>query len=202
MKCDKRSPCSNCLRGNIACVLPSIDRPPRWARRMERVAHTAAASALASASASASPPVPSEPPAPAAGGGAEHQQVLDRLRTLEGLVHELSNQLQPTQQTPQTADRSVPRAGSVIPTTEVSPQELPHLRDSASPSSSAGSMPRDFGRLVLQDPHRSRYISSGFWSRVNDEVGLPPCVRDRPCSYPGIELCLPRDSLMRSKCKR
>lgn len=164
---------------------------------MERVAHTAAASALASA------PVPSESSAPA-GSGAEHQQVLDRLRTLEGLVHELSNQLQQTQQTPQTADRSVPRAGSVIPTTEASPQELPHLRDSASPSSSAGSMPRDFGRLVLQDPHRSRYISSGFWSRVNDEVGLPPSIRDCPCPcpYPGIELCLPRDSLMRSKCKR
>lgn len=118
--------------------------------------------------------------------------MLDRLRTLEGLVHELGNQLQQTQQTQQTqmtAERPAPRAGSAGPTSETSPRERPHLSDSASPSSSAGSVSRDFGRLVLQDPHRSRYISSGFWSRVTDEVGLPSCTRDRLWSYPGDEPC-------------
>lgn len=36
VRCDKLSPCSNCRRGNIACIYPSGDRPPRWARRLER----------------------------------------------------------------------------------------------------------------------------------------------------------------------
>ncbi|KAJ6117479.1 hypothetical protein N7512_007204 [Penicillium capsulatum] len=38
VRCDKQSPCSNCRRANIACVLPSSDRPPRWARRFDRPA--------------------------------------------------------------------------------------------------------------------------------------------------------------------
>ncbi|KAJ5297018.1 uncharacterized protein N7443_007911 [Penicillium atrosanguineum] len=38
VRCDKQSPCSNCRRANIACVVPSKDRPPRWTRRLERPA--------------------------------------------------------------------------------------------------------------------------------------------------------------------
>lgn len=37
VRCDKTSPCSNCRRANIPCLVPSstADRPPRWARRLE-----------------------------------------------------------------------------------------------------------------------------------------------------------------------
>ncbi|KAH6976630.1 hypothetical protein EDB80DRAFT_739926 [Ilyonectria destructans] len=42
VRCDKLSPYSNCRRANIPCVVPSNDRPPRWARRLERVANNAA----------------------------------------------------------------------------------------------------------------------------------------------------------------
>ncbi|KAJ6112029.1 hypothetical protein N7523_008090 [Penicillium sp. IBT 18751x] len=38
VRCDKQSPCSNCRRANIACIVPSKDHPPRWARRLERPA--------------------------------------------------------------------------------------------------------------------------------------------------------------------
>lgn len=38
VRCDKQSPCSNCRRANIACVVPSKDRPPRWPRRLDRPA--------------------------------------------------------------------------------------------------------------------------------------------------------------------
>lgn len=38
VRCDKQSPCSNCRRANIVCVVPSKDRPPRWPRRLERPA--------------------------------------------------------------------------------------------------------------------------------------------------------------------
>ena len=36
-----------------------------------------------------------------------------------------------------------------------------------------GGVQKQFGRLVLQDASRSRYVSTGFWSRVNDEVSRP-----------------------------
>lgn len=38
VRCDKQAPCSNCRRANIACVVPSKDRPPRWSRRLDRPA--------------------------------------------------------------------------------------------------------------------------------------------------------------------
>ena len=40
---------------------------------------------------------------------------------------------------------------------------------------SASGVQKQFGRLVLQGKSHSRYVSSGFWSRVNDEV-RPPLV--------------------------
>jgi hypothetical protein len=53
-----------------------------------------------------------------------------------------------------------------------SPQHLDPLqhRDS-SPLTDSSGVQKHFGRLVLQDAGRSpRYISSGFWSRVDDEL--------------------------------
>jgi hypothetical protein len=41
VRCDKRAPCSNCRRADIACVFPSLDRPPRWARRIKEAAAVA-----------------------------------------------------------------------------------------------------------------------------------------------------------------
>ncbi|KAF2438488.1 hypothetical protein P171DRAFT_423715 [Karstenula rhodostoma CBS 690.94] len=36
VRCDKRSPCSNCRRAGIACVVPSTEGPPRWARNLQK----------------------------------------------------------------------------------------------------------------------------------------------------------------------
>ncbi|RWA03600.1 hypothetical protein EKO27_g11506 [Xylaria grammica] len=77
VRCDKESPCSNCRRAGIPCVIPSADRPPRWARRLERFAHNAAAG---------------ERSAPA--GDPPTTQVMERLRNLESLVKDLSSQLE------------------------------------------------------------------------------------------------------------
>ena len=76
VRCDKRAPCSNCRRANIACVFPSTDRPPRWARRLDRLN-----SALSN-------PQASQEVRPIADG------VMERLRTLECLVKDLSGQLE------------------------------------------------------------------------------------------------------------
>lgn len=146
VRCNKESPCSNCLRAGIPCVIPSADRPPRWARRLERVAHNAAAEErLAQA---ARPPT---------------AQVMERLRNLESLVKDLSSQLEQAHAAANSSAGNSPASS--------------HDRDgdnqrTAAPIAATSSMQSRFGRLVLNDASRSRYVSSGFWSRVNDEVGL------------------------------
>ncbi|TVY14646.1 Bikaverin cluster transcription factor bik5 [Lachnellula arida] len=152
VRCDKLSPCSNCRRANIACVFPSTDRPPRWARRL-------------AASNPQQVPAVSQNPDPAA------TQVMERLRNLESLVKDLSGQLEVANAA--AAANSVAGGSSGVN----SPGSSSHDRDTghqkeASPSTNTGNvgLQKQFGRLVLQDANRSRYVNSGFWSRVNDEL--------------------------------
>jgi Fungal Zn(2)-Cys(6) binuclear cluster domain len=147
VRCDKLSPCSNCRRANIACVLPSTDRPPRWARRLERNNNNAASEA----------PV----------------QVMERLRNLESLVKELRGQLEQTSR------------GTAASSVVNSPGNSSHDRDTdnpreTSPSTDVSNLHQPLGRLVLQDANRSRYVSSAFWSRVNDEVSYFTLVDNAP----------------------
>lgn len=148
VRCDKLSPCTNCKRANIACVVPSDDRPPRWARRLDRFTNTAAAPGTTSQDASA-----------AAGPGAG--LVMDRLKNLEGLVKELTSQLE------QANAANASGAGSSM---DNSPNDSVQT-DSVS-GTNASTLHKNFGRLIVQDTNRNRYVGSGFWSRVSDEVGL------------------------------
>jgi len=86
---------------------------------------------------------------------------MERLRTLESLVKELSGQLEQAN----AAARSVAGGSSGVP----SPGHSDHQRED-SPASDPSSVQKQFGRLVVHDANRSRYVSSGFWSRVDDEV--------------------------------
>lgn len=149
VRCDKESPCSNCRRANIPCVLPSTDRPPRWARRLNRNVH-----AEGTATASNIPP-----------------EALDRIRQLESLVKDLSGQL----------ERAVAGSSSGVG----SPASSSHdhstdVRGDDVSNTNNGGVQKAFGRLVIQDSNRSRYVTSGFWSRVNDEV----------CSFLGLTVFL------------
>jgi hypothetical protein len=157
VRCDKLSPCSNCRRANIACVVPSANRPPRWARRLNRVTNTTAASS--------STEVPQEPD-PEAG------HVMDRLYKLESLVKELRGQLE---QANSSTARSAGSGSSGVNSLGNSPIDHNHdaghdMDTSLAPASTAG-IQKQFGKLALRDTGWSRYVSSGFWSRVNDEVG-------------------------------
>ncbi|OOQ85049.1 hypothetical protein PEBR_31157 [Penicillium brasilianum] len=127
VRCDKQSPCSNCRRANIACILPSTDRPPRWARRLVQ-------------------------PAP--------EDVMERIRTLENLVKDLSNQLE-------EANARVNSVG--VSSAAQSPGSSSNNATSTSVTYS-DNVQNQFGRLVLRDSNQSRYIGSGFWSRVTDEL--------------------------------
>jgi hypothetical protein len=157
VRCDKQSPCSNCRRANMACVFPSTDRPPRWARRLERLTNNAAAS-------NAPAPQDADP-----GVG----KVMDRLRNLENLVKELSGQLEQAHAAASSAGGG--SSGVNCPGNSTQDRDAEHQRDT-SPATNTNSVQKQFGRLVLQDASRSRYVSSGFWSRVNDEVSRPVVV--------------------------
>ncbi|KAK3326070.1 fungal-specific transcription factor domain-containing protein [Apodospora peruviana] len=154
VRCNKANPCSNCQRAGIACVFPEPERTPRWARRLHRQQQ---------------PPLPPKP-AHAAPPEEGVSQVMDRLHKLESLVKELNSQLRHESN---ASAPPPPGRQAHVPTLAVqveSPAKSAGSPDTGDISSSAQSVDHEFGRLVLDDASRARYVSSGFWSRVNDEL--------------------------------
>lgn len=78
---------------------------------------------------------------------------MERLRNLESLVKDLSGQLEQA--------NIAASASSGVNASESSGHDR-GLRD-ASPNTNTGNVQKPFGRLVLQDANRGRYVSSGFW---------------------------------------
>ena len=95
---------------------------------------------------------------------------MDRVRNLECLVKQLRGQLEQAQAAVSSAGGGSSEATS--PGSSAQDPDAEHQRDT-SPATTTSSVQKQSGRLVLQDASRSRYISSAFWSRVNDEVGRP-----------------------------
>ena len=149
VRCDKSSPCSNCRRGNITCVFPSVDRPPRWSRRFEHVNNTAAALIGARATQESSPDV---------------GKLKERLRILESLVKELSSQLEQANGAARSIADGVNFLGS-----SSNDHNADHGMETL-PAADTTGWENQLGRMVLHDANKSRYVSSGFWTRVNDEV--------------------------------
>lgn len=156
VRCDKKSPCSNCRRAGIACVLPTTDKTPRWAYRIERHGHatTASPSAVGSGRTAAG----------AGGGPGGVTQVLSRLNSLEGLIKELSGQIE-LQSHSKAASEASPGAGGGSSSSPVGAGASPDSNDGGV----AGSQ-KQFGRLVVDEARQSRYVGTGFWTRINDEV--------------------------------
>ncbi|KAM0168426.1 hypothetical protein ACHAPF_011007 [Botrytis cinerea] len=155
VRCDKLSPCSNCRRANIPCVLPSTDRPPRWARRLERAGNSAADSNRAK---------------PGQEVNSKGDPIIERLHNLENLVKELRGQLEHANATAgHLNDDGLPRLGG-SDSSQLGPNhDLNSFKDNGSVEITSD-VQKKFGRLVLKDVNRSRYISSGFWARMNDEI--------------------------------
>ncbi|KAK3941018.1 fungal-specific transcription factor domain-containing protein [Diplogelasinospora grovesii] len=185
VRCDKISPCSNCQRAGIACIFPATDRPPRWARRLTRPYPPAVGGDATPRRSRGQRAVDAQQPVPVG-----QVQVMDRLHKLENLVKELSSQIErgggvPGTESPGshvglTADMSNTTIGDVA--AEVGGPALSHMQHTHQRAGSDGAptssgrlapsveMHSQFGRLVLDDASRTRYISNGFWTRVNDEL--------------------------------
>lgn len=153
VRCDKQLPCSNCRRANIACVFPGPlgDRPPRWAHRLDRGTINVEASR---------PAASQEHPAALA-------DVMNRLRDLETIVQDFRGQLDQEHSMAQSSAGDLAQAEEVEHAT---PDWVSKPGSHGSPTSITGSLHQRPGRLVGQDNNRNRYVTSGFWSVVNDEV--------------------------------
>lgn len=82
-------------------------------------------------------------------------------------MKELSGQLEQAN----AAASSVHSASSEVnsPGSSTHDHDAEHQRHTST-ATNIGNIQKHFGRLVLQDMNGSRYIGSGFWSRINDEV--------------------------------
>jgi hypothetical protein len=180
VRCDKHMPCGNCRRAQISCIFPAPGRAPRRPR-------------------------PKDPNAPPKQHSSEREiELVKRLRKLEGIVEELSGQIELEAVRHPSSDGHSPEATgdgdrrmpSRTESQGAASQQRPSPAASsgsrkessgagAQPGSGQGSSPfggglvrsptelnKNFGRLVLSNKGTSRYVSSGFWSKINDEVSL------------------------------
>ncbi|KAF5003640.1 hypothetical protein FDECE_9811 [Fusarium decemcellulare] len=170
VRCDKQMPCSNCRRAQIPCVFPAPGRAPRQPR-------------------------PRDPNAPPKNSSQREIELMKRLRKLEGIVEELSGQIEvesggkgPSSASspdavhgPQASTFDRPATFPPRHTSNASSHPgimgpaggSPRGSDAASDQSDPARKPlhQKFGRLVLNDQSGSRrYVSNGFWAKLNDEL--------------------------------
>ncbi|CAJ2500729.1 Uu.00g035820.m01.CDS01 [Anthostomella pinea] len=165
VRCDKHMPCGNCRKALIQCVFPAPGRAPRRPR-------------------------PKDPNAPPKQTSEREIELMKRLRKLEGIVEDLSGQIEfettrhagsSSGESPETTidvvQEKEPRKQNSNIYSENLPagyppagQPKPFRANSASVKRQAGDVYKDFGRLVLNEKGRTRYVSNAFWSKINDEI--------------------------------
>ncbi|ODA79396.1 hypothetical protein RJ55_04989 [Drechmeria coniospora] len=152
VRCDKQMPCSNCRRALIPCVFPAPGRAPRQQRAKD-------------------------PNAPAKNTSQREVELIKRLRKLEGIVEELSGQIEVESSGKQASSASSPVTGHPRQTPDsldilAAGSPIPKQAEVANgQDGDAKKMQLNFGRMVLDDTRgTSRYVSSGFWSKLNDEL--------------------------------
>lgn len=175
VRCDKHMPCANCRRANIPCIFPAPGRAPRRPR-------------------------PKDPNAPSKNSTEREVELMKRLHKLEGIVEELSGQIEVESGSGRHASSAGDSPASdpmkthgmdvtSMPDTHSSPQmdsgafgstpPVYHGQDPLRPSPARKStaVSREFGRLVLNEKGNRRYVSSAFWAKLTDEVHLCAAVR-------------------------
>jgi hypothetical protein len=165
VRCDKLMPCSNCTKNKIPCIFPAPGRAPRRPR-------------------------PKDPNAPPKNSTERELELMKRLRKLENIVEDLSGQIEVESgsgrhhssagNSPEATADATGHPSASLGGSSGNFNQSPVLRgdlegDAGQNCSGRKSvdMSRQFGRLVLNDQGKaSRYVSSAFWSKLNDEVCL------------------------------
>lgn len=158
-------PCGNCRKAHIQCVFPAPGRAPRRPRVKD-------------------------PNAPPKQTSEREIELMKRLRKLESIVEDLSGQIEiETARHPSLSGGGSPetiidsaqdkerRRQSGIAYSENLPGGYPpaaHRSQNGDPAcppkNPAGEVNKSFGRLVLNEKGKTRYVSSAFWSKINDEI--------------------------------
>ncbi|KAI2626791.1 fungal-specific transcription factor domain-containing protein [Xylaria nigripes] len=174
VRCDKYMPCGNCRKAQIQCVFPAPGRAPRRPRAKD-------------------------PNAPPKHTSEREMELMKRLRKLEGIVEDLSGQIEFETYKHSAANSESPEAATDNvhenerrKLTASPPGESPSLANNTPHpyhhrrrTSTGGSTPgnhantkgyrvadvnRDFGKLVLSRKGKVGYISNTFWARVTEEI--------------------------------
>lgn len=172
VRCDKYMPCGNCRKAHISCIFPA---PGRASRR----------------------PHPQDANAPPKHVSERELDLMRRLGKLEGIIADLSGQIKLDAKQPSDA-RGLPdeRTGSQVnrdaceeeplPSCDIDQLDQCSLRlNHPGQVTSAQNASRqhdvrvpvtnvneEFSGVVLVDEGKTRYVSSAFWSRMNNEVGM------------------------------
>lgn len=152
VRCNKRSPCSNCTKAGIDCIFPPPGRAPRKSKR--------------------------PPDAELLSRLRRLEGVIDHLRSGSN-AEGASTSAQARSSTPgSSTGRSEPTAPT---SASAEPQKPPNQADGDRPCPFEESDPKklapkkfenEFGRLVI-DEGRSRYVSNRLWTSLGDEVDTP-----------------------------
>lgn len=155
VRCNKRSPCSNCLKAGTDCIFPPPGRAPRKSkrppdaellnrlRRLEGVIEHLSGKNPEASSTTVSPTQPTSSGTPSAFSGTATATATTTTTT--------------TPPAPGPAESKNPNGGCPF---ENDPKKL-----------DTGKFGNEFGRLVI-DEGRSRYVSNRLWASLGDEVRL------------------------------
>ena len=157
VKCDKSFPCSNCTKGGSECIFPAPGRAPRKPRQGVKVVSEREA------------------------------ELLKRLRRLEGVVSELSSQvdIDALRQSPSSENSSGHKDGDGGIDSKIHNVRVVGMDEGSKgswlaksfrigggppkPAFNIDGATQGIGRLVI-DEGKSRYVASSFWASITEEV--------------------------------
>ena len=152
VRCNKRTPCSNCIKAGIECVFPAPGRAPRKPKRPQDAELLSRLRRL--------------------------EGVIERIRDKKGDGSSSPEQprvagspvesrnLGQAQQQDAAGNACEMQKGEEEPSEKV----CPALFDSLDPKKvSSRNVENEFGRLVIEEG-RSRYVSNRFWASLGDEI--------------------------------
>ena len=152
VRCNKRTPCSNCTKAGIECIFPPPGRAPRKSRR--------------------------PPDAELLSRLRRLEGVIDHLRSGNGSGTEGTSAQTPALTTSSTVVSDTSASSAPVPTAAApaappgpaGPQGQSSECPFADPKSPAPNrLENELGRLVI-DEGRSRYVSNRLWASLGDEV--------------------------------
>ncbi|CAG8909464.1 unnamed protein product [Penicillium egyptiacum] len=146
VRCNKKSPCSNCTKAGIDCVFPPPGRAPRKSKR--------------------------PPDAELLSRLRRLEGVIDHLRGSGNTEGASTSTQAPSSTTGSSTGRSEPTAPTSVPTepqNQTGGGRVCPFEEADPKKLATNKFENEFGRLVI-DEGRSRYVSNRLWTSLGDEI--------------------------------